>query len=142
MKAVFFVILCCFLVTATKSYSNSVDNLSDSLHHVIQTQTSHHQMDALLSLIRQNKKKLGENYIPLLKQYAQRAQHITYAKGEMKSYDFIGLEYRYQENFDTAYMYHNKSLETWDRCFANKILLRWPLIIFIKRLRYRMLSGT
>jgi tetratricopeptide (TPR) repeat protein len=111
MKAVFFVILCCFLVTATKSYSNSVDNLSDSLHHVIQTQTSHHQMDALLSLIRQNKKKLGENYIPLLKQYAQRAQHITYAKGEMKSYDFIGLEYRYQENFDTAYMYHNKSLE-------------------------------
>lgn len=68
-------------------------------------------MDALLSSVRKHKNKLGKDYIPLLMQYAQRARQIKYSKGEMKSYDFIGLEYRYRENFDTAYLYHNKSLE-------------------------------
>jgi len=68
-------------------------------------------MDDLLASLREHKNKLGENYIPLLKQYAQKAQSMGYVKGEMKSYDFIGLEYRYQEIFDTAYVFHNKSLE-------------------------------
>lgn len=110
MKTFFFVVLCCFLTKEIKSYSNSIDHLYDSLNYVIHT-TDHDQMETLLTLIRKQKNKLGENYIPLLKQYAQRSQQITYAKGEMKSYDLIGLEYRYQENYDTAYMYHSKSLE-------------------------------
>lgn len=111
MKANLFIVIYCIFATIPVSYSYSADSLSDSLSVAIQTQTSRNQMDVLLTSLRKHRNELGENYFPLLKQYAQKAQEINYTSGEMKSYDFIGLEYRYQENFDTAYIYHNKSLE-------------------------------
>uniref|UniRef100_UPI003216BE8C tetratricopeptide repeat-containing sensor histidine kinase n=1 Tax=uncultured Draconibacterium sp. TaxID=1573823 RepID=UPI003216BE8C len=111
MKAVFYVVLICILAIASRSYGNISHCLSDSLSNAINTHTIPNEFDQILGFIRKHKDELGNHYIPLLKQYSQKARHNAYARGEMKSYDFIGLEYRYQENYDTAYFYHTKSLE-------------------------------
>lgn len=93
------------------SYGNASNSLADSLRMLVATQTAHNQLAETFHLLRKNRKELGYDYVPLLKEFARKSQEVNYLKGEMQSYDFIGLEYRYQENFDTAYVYHNKSLK-------------------------------
>jgi tetratricopeptide (TPR) repeat protein len=111
MKVVFYFVLICLLATSNPSSGNPSLHFSDSLRNAINKQTAHHELVEMLDHIRKHKNELGENYIPLLKQYAHSARSRAYVSGEMKSYDFIGLEYRYKEIFDTAYFYHTKSLE-------------------------------
>ncbi|AHW62373.1 Tetratricopeptide repeat-containing protein [Draconibacterium orientale] len=111
MKITFCFILIICVVDAKISYCNSSTDLSDSLRMLITTQTAHDQLAETYQLIRKNRIELDEDYIPLLKEFAGKSQRVNYIKGEMQSYDIIGLEYRYQEIFDTAYVYHNKSLK-------------------------------
>ena len=94
----------------TKADNLSEKRLADSLRAIVNAQTIPDSLELTFEQIRKQRKKLGEDYIPLLKQYAERAQNTGYAKGEMKAYDFIGLQYRYNENYKEAYEYHNKSL--------------------------------
>ena len=81
------------------SISKEIINAPDSL------------MDALLITIKKNRKKLKANYIPLLLEYANKSEAINYPKGQMQAFDRIGLQYRFNEVFDSAIYYHNLSLE-------------------------------
>ena len=111
MKTILFFILILSFVNVKYSYCSSSIELSDSLYVLISAQSDHNQLAETYQLIRKNRIKLGEDYLPLLKEYARKSHRINYVKGEMQSYDIIGLEYRYREMFDTAYVYHNKSLQ-------------------------------
>lgn len=111
MKTSLFFILILSFLNVKYSYCSSSIELSDSLHVLIRTQSDHNQLAETYQLIRNNRIKLGEDYLSLLKEYASKSHRVNYVKGEMQSYDIIGLEYRYQEMYDTAYVYHNKSLQ-------------------------------
>ena len=111
MKTILFFILILSFVNVKYSYCSSSIELSDSLYVLISAQSDYNQLAETYQLIRKNRIKLGEDYLPLLKEYARKSHRINYVKGEMQSYDIIGLEYRYREMFDTAYVYHNKSLQ-------------------------------
>lgn len=111
MKTSLFFILILSFLNVKYSYCSSSNELSDSLHVLIRTQSDQNQLAETYQLIRNNRIKLGEDYLALLKKYASKSHRVNYAKGEMQSYDIIGLEYRYQEMYDTAYVYHNKSLQ-------------------------------
>jgi tetratricopeptide (TPR) repeat protein len=81
------------------SISNEIMNAPDSL------------MDALFVHIKRNRKKFKADYIPLLYEYANKSEAINYPKGQMQAFDRIGLQYRFDEVFDSALYYHNLSLD-------------------------------
>ncbi|SHF65417.1 Tetratricopeptide repeat-containing protein [Mariniphaga anaerophila] len=100
-----------FFALETKADHFSEKRLADSIRAIVNSQTLPDSLELTFGLIREKRNILGDDYIPLLKQYAERAKSTGYVKGEMKAYDFIGLQYRYNENYNTAYQYHNMSLE-------------------------------
>lgn len=86
-------------------------NLPDSIRAVVKTQSDFDALHATFELIREKRNELAGQYIPLLKEFAAHSESVAYYTGEMKAYDFIGLQYRYEENYEMAYSYHTKSLE-------------------------------
>ena len=80
------------------SISKEILNTPDSL------------MDALFIKIKRNRKKLKADYLPLLYEYANKSEAINYQKGKMQVYDRIGLQYRFNEQYDSALYFHNLSL--------------------------------
>ncbi len=97
--------------TKPKSTPINSNELLDSIRNLISEQTDFNNLQNTFDLIRKSRKKLKNNYLPLLKEFAIHSNKATYYKGEMKAYDFIGLQYRYNENYDSAYYYHIKSLD-------------------------------
>jgi tetratricopeptide (TPR) repeat protein len=81
------------------SISKEIMNARDSL------------METLFVNIKRNRKKLKADYLPLLYEYANKSEAINYPKGQMQAFDRIGLQYRFNEVFDSALYYHNLSLE-------------------------------
>jgi tetratricopeptide (TPR) repeat protein len=111
MKQVFR-ILFLFLASQVLSMGGWANqSLSDSLRAVINKQLNHEDLEATFEQVRNSRDELGNEYILLLKEFAQHSKNIAYEKGEMKAYDIIGLQNRYDEKYDTAYYYHIKSLE-------------------------------
>jgi hypothetical protein len=87
------------------------NKLADSISAVLKTQSDFAELQATFEGIREKRSELGSEYIPLLKEFVAQSTKFAYEKGEMKAYDFIGLQYRYDENYKMAYSYHSKSLE-------------------------------
>ena len=81
------------------SISKEIMNAPDSL------------MEALFVNIKKNRKKFKADYISILCEYANKSESINYPKGQMQAFDRIGLQYRFDEEFDSAIYYHNLSLE-------------------------------
>ncbi len=86
-------------------------DLYDSISSCISSQKDFKELENTFTIIRKSRKRLDSKYIPLLEQFALYAHELSYNSGEMKAYDFIGLQYRYDENYDSAFAYHTKSLE-------------------------------
>ena len=85
--------------------------LSDSINiQIVKAENDEEFMNKLYGEIRKNRRNLELDYLPLLYNYANRALTVGYTKGAMQAFDRIGLQYRYDEVFDSALFYHNKSL--------------------------------
>ncbi len=115
MIRVVFVIFLCLATCFPVHKLFAQQSLSDSIVALVKAQTNYNELQTSFELIRKNRRNLGSSYIPVLKEFAQYSKNVNYEKGEMKAYDFIGLQYRYDENYSEAYTYHTKSLELANR---------------------------
>ena len=111
MRRVYYILLLFLLGQTLPGFVKANQILSDSIRTAIKLQLNQEELQATFNFVRENRNRLGNEYLPVLKVFAQHARKIAYEKGEMKAYDFIGLQNRYNENYDTAYFYHAKSLE-------------------------------
>lgn len=105
------VILFIFLIPSFSANSSPGKSISDSLRVEISMLNTAEKMDSTFEFIRNNRKKLGNDYIPVLKEFAGKAKKAGFRKSEMKAFDIIGLQYRYDQIYDSAYEYHTKSLK-------------------------------
>ncbi len=105
--------LVCYSQKTHTNYAQAFtkDKLTDSINNLLTQQSDFNELHNTLNLIRKSRKKLNKNYIPLLKEFALKSNKVAYQRGEMKAYDFIGLQYRYDENYDSAFYYHTQSLD-------------------------------
>jgi len=67
-------------------------------------------MRQLFSKIRRCRRKLNHHYKPLLQEYITLSEKLNYQYGQMKAYDYMGLQERYDENYEKAIGYHKQSL--------------------------------
>ncbi len=105
------ILLSILFIVGLKVSGSPEKNLSDSLRVEIELQNSQEKLDSTFEFIRNNRRKLNTDYIPLLKLIAEKTKKSGFRNSEMKAYDIIGLQYRYDEIYDSAYEYHNKSLK-------------------------------
>ena len=68
-------------------------------------------MRSLLSAIRRNRRSLNDYYKPVLAKYIKQSGEMEYVFGEMKALDVLGLQERYDENYEKSIKYHNLSLQ-------------------------------
>ncbi len=86
--------------------------LRDSIFIALQnTALDSTSMDQLFLVICKNRRKLRQDYKPLLKEYVDHTMRTGYQKGLMQGIDRLGLQERFDENYDLAVQYHNQSLE-------------------------------
>lgn len=99
-------------VDISKANSDSTAILvRDSIHSkLLLSQTDTAEMRLLISEIRKNRRKLKEYYQPLLEEYVQQSKDMSYTYGKMKSLDILGLQERFNENYEIAIEYHKQSL--------------------------------
>lgn len=84
------------------------DSLIDELeHHVSDTA----QLNKTYGKIRKNRRNLKGEYLNLLHAYKNKSADLNYIEGVMEGCDRIGLQYRYDGVYDSAIIYHNRSLE-------------------------------
>ena len=98
------------LLIANTAFGIENRSFADSMRIKINLHTTATELDSVFETIRNNRKNLGEDYIPVLKEFAGKAKKNGFRKNEMKAYDIIGLQYRYDQIYDSAYEYHTKSL--------------------------------
>lgn len=112
-KSKFLIIV--LLVLSVNSKATTNDSLAILINDTITQQfsiaTDTASMNMLLKQIRKKRRRLGVFYKPLMEKYAEQSGELNYTFGRMKAYDFLGLQERYDENYDLAVIYHNKSLE-------------------------------
>ncbi len=85
--------------------------LADSLHNLLTgNKNDTLEFDAIYLSIIKNRRKLKQEYLPLLHIYANKCSKHEYHKGQIIAYDRIGLQYRFNSVFDSSIYYHNLSL--------------------------------
>ena len=88
------------------------NHLADSIQNLIHFSPGDStSLESIFELIIQSRGNLSEAYLPLLYDYVKQSSEYNYTKGVMRAYDRIGLQYRYDERYDSAIYYHNKSLD-------------------------------
>ncbi|WP_066630384.1 tetratricopeptide repeat-containing sensor histidine kinase [Labilibacter marinus] len=86
--------------------------LNDSISQQIKLAKSDTtMMYGLLKSIRRHRRSLKKYYKPLLVIYVGLSKDVGYRYGEMKSLDILGLQERYDENYDKSISLHNESLQ-------------------------------
>lgn len=84
--------------------------LADSVSNELEMASDTIVLNRLYKVIRKNRRKLETHYIPLLYKYANKAKSVDFEVGQMQALDRIGLQYRFNEQYDSALYYHNLSL--------------------------------
>ncbi|MBI9069758.1 MAG: histidine kinase [Salinivirgaceae bacterium] len=101
-------------LNANTPQKNAIDSLqlsfADSIHMEIQNTIDTIKMDELFTTIKENRKKLKSQYLPLLYEYDKKSEKLIFPVGQMLALDRIGLQHRYNEFYDSAIYYHNRSL--------------------------------
>jgi len=112
-KIVVLIIITIIILTTNNQLKASKNKyLVDSISTLLNTpQPDSILFDNIFEFIRKNRQNLGSDYLPLLHTYAKKSELCGYKKGLMQSFDIIGLQYRYDENYDSALFYHNQSLK-------------------------------
>lgn len=106
----------CFVLIAdnthfdTKIQTKKV-SLTDSLQTILIKTSDTLMMAEVFQAIKENRRALQSDYLNLLHAYEKKSEQLGYLKGKMESYDRIGLQHRYDNRYDSALYYHNKSLE-------------------------------
>jgi len=82
----------------------------------IRNEILHSELDSLLldnlfEKIKNERRRLKTHYMPLLFEYANKSKKLKYRRGQMRAYDRIGLQYRYDGVYDSSVYFHNLSLE-------------------------------
>jgi tetratricopeptide (TPR) repeat protein len=105
-------VLCFFQCPPGNAQANNYkDLLKDSIQHqLLSAGKDTAQLRAVLTKIRKRRRKLGDHYEALMLNFIQQSEKANYRYGLMKSYDFMGLQLRYNESYETAIDYHHKSL--------------------------------
>ncbi len=94
----------------TQHHSSS--HLTDSIYSLLNNNFYDTTvMDALFISIIKNRRSLKDAYLPLLKKYVEKCKKAGYTKGQMQANDRIGLQYRFNTEFDSSIYYHNLSLK-------------------------------
>lgn len=112
---VFAIYVSLFFVQKTHGQSDGKNRyplnlLADSIHSELMLASDTSKLNNLFTLIRKNRVNLEMNYIPLLYDFANKSKLVDYEVGQMQALDRIGLQYRFNEQYDSALYYHNLSL--------------------------------
>lgn len=104
------------VLASINAQENVQKNVASLINDTISMQIQEVSNDTLamrniLSKIRRNRRKLDDYYMLLLEQYALQCSNMNYNYGLMKVYDYIGLQQRYNENYEVAADYHQKSMD-------------------------------
>lgn len=108
---------CLYLLTLLSLCTKaSQDKFNPSLADSIRYELSKPDIDtasfgSLLLDIRSNRRVLKEHYKPLLLLYVEQSEIQGFKKGQMLALDRIGLQERYDENYEKAIDYHMQSLQ-------------------------------
>lgn len=112
-QTLFCIAISLFCLSTVKAQDNSAPSaLADSLLNVFENEindTAH--LKSTYIKVRKSRRKLGANYLKLLYSFTYKSAELNYSEGVMEGYDRIGLQYRYDGVYDSAIIYHNKSLE-------------------------------
>jgi len=111
--SVLFLCLSCFFVNGQKDTDlGAILKLRDSIFIELQKpELDSASMDQLFLLICKKRRKFKIYYKPLLQEYVDQTLRTGYQKGLMQGLDRLGLQERFDENYDLAVQYHNQSLE-------------------------------
>ncbi|HOP04522.1 MAG TPA: tetratricopeptide repeat protein [Tenuifilaceae bacterium] len=86
--------------------------MADSIRHELsKSNIDTASFNQLLFSIRKNRKQLNEQYKPLLIYYIEQTKKQEYKQGQMQALDRLGLQERYEENYEKAIEYHQQSME-------------------------------
>lgn len=103
---------CTLLKGQPKEDLGSILQLRDSIFIELQKpELDSASMDQLFLLICKKRRKFKAYYKPLLQEYVDQTLRTGYQKGLMQGIDRLGLQERFDENYDLAVQYHNQSLE-------------------------------
>lgn len=89
----------------------TINNIYDSIFTLLQNTNDTIYIDTIFDVIKKDRKELGDHYLKALNAYVAKSNELGYLKGKMDAYDRIGLQYRYDEVYDSALFYHNLSLK-------------------------------
>ncbi|MBI9063183.1 MAG: histidine kinase [Marinilabiliaceae bacterium] len=111
--SILMVLFSCTLLNAQPNEDlGSILQLRDSIFIELQkTELDTASMDQLFLLICKKRSKFKAYYKPLLQEYIDQTLRSGYQKGVMQGLDRLGLQERFDENYDLAIQYHTQSLE-------------------------------
>lgn len=97
---------------ATGNSQNPAPNLSDSIYAALQVAGKDTViLNELFVTIRNNRRQLGNDYKPLLSAYIEHTRQAEHLPGLMYALDRMGLQERFDENYDLALALHEESLQ-------------------------------
>lgn len=107
----FLFISICILTLNAQDYHNK-HTLSDSIRHELNKESIDTiSLSQLLYQIRTKRIELGSDYKSLLTEYIKRSKDKEYLKGQMEALDRLGLQERFDENYEKAINYHMQSMQ-------------------------------
>ena len=94
------------------SQNTTRENIADSIRFELsKSDIDTASFNQLLIAIRKNRKQLNEQYKPLLILYIEQTRKHNYKYGQMQALDRLGLQERYDENYEKAIEYHQQSMQ-------------------------------
>ncbi|MDA3890678.1 MAG: histidine kinase [Salinivirgaceae bacterium] len=109
---IFTITIFCFKYTIAQNTDDKAsDILADSIYAMLNSKADSALLEKSFAIIKKQRRELKGHYVNLLFKYENICRNNNYPKGSMEALDRIGLQYRYNGVYDSAEIYHKKSLE-------------------------------
>ncbi len=111
IKSLFFYILILSSFHSKASFATGTFSLADSIRiELTQLDVDTASFNRLFAVIKSNRRELSTEYKPLLQLYIEQAKSKGFKHGQMQALDRLGLQERYDENYEQAIEYHTQSM--------------------------------
>ncbi|WP_185968914.1 tetratricopeptide repeat protein [Carboxylicivirga sp. M1479] len=113
LAVTFLLILICFPCTFAKALPD--EQAAKAIYNSISQELKDNAADTakmreILLKIRRKRRKLENNYQPLMADFIEYCKANNNQPSLMKSLDYMGLQERYNEKYNSAFLYHQQSL--------------------------------
>ena len=111
IKSLFFLIVILSPFHSKASSATGTFSLADSIRiELTQPDVDTASFNRLFAVIKSNRRELNTDYKPLLQLYIEQAKSKGFKHGQMQALDRLGLQERYDENYEQAIEYHTQSM--------------------------------